>query len=172
MKKWLLAVLVLGIFVLAGCAKNINQGVEAMEIGKYKEAKESFERQIKKGKHLDEAYRGLGMAHFELEEYEAAISAFELALKAEAEETSTMYNMMGVCYMKIESYEKALDVYKKALELEDISKETKQEMLYNLIAIYEGMADWESAKEQMRLYREAYPNDERVEKEADFLETR
>ena len=48
----------------------------------------------------------------------------------------------------------------------------KQEIQYNLIAVYEKMANWDAAKKQMDKYIEAYPEDSRVEKEAEFLETR
>lgn len=172
MKKWILAIVLSGVFVFTGCTNNIETGLEALKAENYKEAKESFEKEIKKEKNLDEAYRGLGIACFELGEYDAAIQAFEEALKNETEKTATLYNMMGVCYMQTEAYEKALDVYTKALSIESIVDETKQEIQYNLIAVYENMADWDAAKEQMKAYQEAYPDDERVEKESDFLETR
>lgn len=172
MRKWILTMALAGVLVLTGCVKNIDNGLEALEAGNYEEARSSFENEIEKGKNLDEAYRGLGIACFELEEYEEAVEAFELAVKNETEETATLYGMMGACYMEIGKYEKALDVYTKALSMEDIAEEIEQEIQYNLIAVYENMADWDAAKEQMETYREAYPDDERVEKEADFLETR
>lgn len=172
MKKWILAVVLAGTFVLTGCAANVKSGVESLEAGKYEEAKESFKKDIEKEKNLDEAYRGLGIACFELEEYEEAIEAFELAVENETEETATLYSMMGACYMEVGENEKALDVYTKALSVETITDEMKQEIQYNLIAVYENMADWDAAKEQMESYREAYPDDSRVDKESDFLETR
>ncbi len=172
MKKWILAVVLLSVFVLTGCTDHIENGLDALKAENYKEAKESFKEEIKKGKNLDEAYRGLGIACYELNEYEVAIHAFEQALKNEAEETATLYNMLGVCHMQMGEYKKALDVYQKALTVKTIAKETKQEIQYNLIVVYEKMLDWDAAKEQMRLYREAYPDDERVKKESDFLETR
>lgn len=172
MKKWILTVVLAGAFVLTGCADNVKSGVESLEAGNYENAQEAFQKDIEKGKNLDEAYHGLGIACFELEEYEDAIEAFELAAKNKSEETAVLYSMMGACYMEIGEYEKALDVYTKALSMEDIMDELKQEIQYNLIAVYENMADWDAAKEQMENYREAYPDDDRVEKEADFLETR
>lgn len=172
MRKWILAVVLAGVMVLTGCAKNIDNGLTALEAGNYEVAKSSFENEIAKGKNLDEAYRGLGIACFELEEYEEAVEAFELAVQNETEETATLYGMMGACYMELGEYEKSLDVYTKALSLKDISEDLEQEMQYNLIAVYENMAEWDAAKTQMETYREAYPDDERVEKEADFLETR
>lgn len=172
MKKWILAVVLAGVFVFTGCTNNVKSGVEALEAGNYEEAKSAFGQEIEKGKHLDEAYRGLGIACFELEEYEDALEAFELAVENEAEGTAVLYSMMGACYMEAGEYEKALDVYTKALSMEDITDEIKQEVQYNLIAVYENMADWDAAKEQMESYKKAYPEDDRIEKEADFLETR
>lgn len=172
MKKWILAIVVAGIFVLNGCANNIQNGVELLEARKYEKAKTFFEQEIEREKNLDEAYRGLGIACFELEEYEDAIEAFQLALKNETDESAILYSMMGACYMEIGDYEKALDVYTKALSVEGITDEIKQEVQYNLIAVYEYMADWDAAKKQIKEYQKAYPDDKRIEKEADFLETR
>lgn len=172
MKKLLLAVVLSGVFILTGCTNNIESGLESLEAEKYEEALVSFQNEIEKGKNLDEAYRGLGIAYFELEEYEEAIEAFVLAVENETEETATLYGMMGACYVETGEYEKALDIYTKALGVETITEELEQEIQYNLIAVYENMADWDAAKEQMESYREAYPDDSRIEKEADFLETR
>lgn len=172
MKKWILGIMIVGTFIFTGCANNIKSGVEALETKNYDEAKDFFEQEIEKGKHLDEAYRGIGIACFELEAYDDAIEAFKLALKNETEETAILYSMMGACYMQTMEYEKALEVYKKALSMEDITDNVKQEVQYNLIAVYENMADWDAAKKQMKEYKKAYPDDERIEKEADFLETR
>ena len=172
MRRWILTSILIGVFVLTGCTDNIESGLNSLEAEKYEEAKGFFQKEIEEGDHLDEAYRGLGIACFELETYEEAIEAFECAVEHEAERTATLYSMMGACYMETGAYEKALDVYTKALTLKDIRADLKQEIQYNLIAVYESMSDWDAAKEQMRAYREAYPDDNRVEKEADFLETR
>ena len=172
MKKWMMAVVLAGIFILTGCTSNVKDGVASLEAGNYEKAKALFEQEIEREKNLDEAYRGLGISCFELEEYEKALEAFELALENESEETATLFSMMGACYMETEEYEKALDVYTKALSMKDITDDIKQEVQYNLIAVYENMADWDAAKKQMKDYQKAYPDDERIEKEADFLETR
>ena len=37
---------------------------------------------------------------------------------------------------------------------------------------YEKMANWDAAKKQMDEYVKQYPEDSRIEKEAEFLETR
>ena len=51
-------------------------------------------------KELDEAYRGMGIAYFEMEEFEKAIDAFGEALDNGAEETATLYNFIGISNMK------------------------------------------------------------------------
>ncbi|MEI3218996.1 MAG: tetratricopeptide repeat protein [Lachnoclostridium sp.] len=45
-------------------------------------------------------------------------------------------------------------------------------MMFNEIAAYEKMGDYETAKEKLREYTEKYPDDENAAKEAEFLETR
>lgn len=172
MRKWMLTIVVVGAVLLCGCTSNVKNGVEFLEAEKYEQAKDAFEQEIEKGKNLDEAYRGLGIACFELEAYEDASKAFELAVKNETDETAILYSMMGACYVENGEYEKALDVYTKALSMEDITDDIKQEVQYNLIAVYEKMTDWDAAKKQMEDYKKAYPDDKRIEKEADFLETR
>ena len=172
MRKWMLTIVVASAVLLSGCSNNIETGVAFLEAEKYEQAKDAFEQEIEKGKNLDEAYRGFGIACFELEAYEDAIKAFESAIKNETDETAILYSMMGACYVETGEYEKALDVYTKALSMENITDDNKQEVQYNLIAVYEKMKDWDAAKKQMEAYKKAYPDDKRIEKEADFLETR
>lgn len=166
---WAIPVILL---LLTGCAKNIESGVLLLEEEKYEEAIEVFQADIEKGKHLDEAYRGIGLAYFEMEEYQEAAEALEFALKNGAKKGATLYGVLGACYMEQELYEKTVDAYKKALKQKDITGELKQEIEYNLIGIYEKMYDWDKAKKQAEKYVEDYPDDARVDKEAEFLETR
>ena len=171
MKKIVLVMLVLSL-LLTGCVGNIKDGIALIEEEKYEEAIKVFQLDIEKERNLGEAYRGLGIAYFELQKYEEAVEAFQSALNHEEEETATICSLMGACYMELEEYEKVLDVYGKALSKEDITEELKQEIQFNLIAVYERMGNWEAAKSQVQKYKLAYPNDTRVDKEAEFLESR
>ena len=114
MKK-IVGLLVL-LLLLTGCAGNIKEGIDLLEKGEYKAAAEAFKKDVKKERNLDEAYRGLGIAYFELKEYDAAIEAFELAKKHGAEETATFCSFFGASYLEIEEYDKALDAYERGLE--------------------------------------------------------
>ena len=160
------------VFILTGCAGNIKDGVKMLEAGKYQEAKELFQTDIEKGKNLAEAHRGMGIACFELKEYETALTAFESAIENGAKETPELYGFLGACYIETKAYDKALDIYTKALADKELTEELEQEIQFNLISVYEHMGNWDAAKKQMDNYIKAYPDDNRVDKEADFLETR
>lgn len=160
------------LLLLTGCAGNIKDGVTLLKEGKYEEAVEAFQKDVDKERNLDEAYRGLGIAYFELKEYESAAEAFEMALKNETKETAIIYSFLGACYMELEKYDLALDSYEKALTQKDLTEEMKQEIQFNLIALYENMGNWDAAKKQLKKYAELYPDDSRIEKETDFLEMR
>ena len=172
MMKKIGLILIACMLLLTGCKGNIKDGVAFLEAEQYEDALEVFGEDIDKKKNLDEAYHGMGIAYFELGQYEDALEAFELAIKHEAEETPVMCAFMGACYLEQGELSEALDVYERALAKKEISKELKQEIEFNLIGIYEGMGNWEAAKTQMERYVQAYPEDTRVDKEADFLETR
>lgn len=160
------------LLMITGCADNIKDGVTLLEEKKYEEAVDTFQKDVEKKRNLDEAYRGLGMAYFELEDYGASVEAFELALKHGTDKTAVLYGFLGAGYLQTEKYDRALDTYERALSMEDLTEELKQEIQFNLIAVYEKMSNWDAAKKQMDAYVKQYPNDTRIEKEAEFLETR
>ena len=54
----------------------------------------------------------MGIAYFEMEEFEKAIDAFGEALDNGAEETATLYNFIGISNMKMENYEEAVSALK------------------------------------------------------------
>ena len=157
MKKRKIAMLVMTGVLLTGC-----MGTNYLE-----EGVSQFEE-----KNLDEAYRGMGIAYFEMEEFEKAIDAFGEALDNGAEETATLYNFIGISNMKMENYEEAVSAFEKGMSMEDCSDTMKREMLFNTVVSYEKLGDWDNAKEKVSEYNEQYPGDSKAEKEAEFLETR
>lgn len=158
--------------MLLGCKANIKDGITYLEEEKYESAIECFEKDIAEKKNLGDAYRGMGIAQYELEDYYAAIDSFENALANKEQPTATIYTLMATCHLQVEEYEIALDYYTKALKLEDCTEELKQEILFNEIAIYQELGDWETLKEKVKVYAEKYPEDDRMDKTAEFLETR
>lgn len=167
---------IIGIMIVAllltGCGSNASKGVSLLEEGKYEEAVEKFQADIEKEKNLDDAYRGMGIAYYEMGNYEEAVQYFEEALANETEETASIYHLMGTSCMLSEDYENTIVYYEKALKMEDCTDEMKQEMMRNKIVAYEKMLEWDSARNAAAEYLESYPDDEAVQKEAEFLKTR
>jgi len=159
--------------MLTGCIGSpYKTGIKSLEDGEYSKAVECFKEAIAEEKNLADSYRGLGIAYWELEEYQESYDAMEHALKHSTEENATIHSIMGNCAMQTNKYEKAAKHYEAALLLEDISEELEKETQYNLIAAYEYAGDIEKAKETVKEYIANYPDDADALKEADFLETR
>lgn len=172
MKRVRMGLILLTAVLLGGCASNIKDGITYLEEENYEAAVECFEKDIVEKKNLDDAYRGIGIAQYELGDYSAAIEAFENALENETEKTATIYNLMGASCLQLNEYEEALEFYAQALKLKDCTEEMKQEILFNEIAIYQELGDWNTVKEKVSTYVENYPDDERMDKTVEFLETR
>ena len=172
MKRVRIGMIILATLLLGGCASNMKSAVAYLEEEKYEDAIVCFEKEIGEKKNLGEAYRGKAIALYELEDYQGAIDCFENALANKVEPTATIYRLMATSYHKLEEYESALDDYAKALAMEDCTEEMKQEMLFNEIAIYQKLGNWDAVKEKVSAYVEMYPDDSRMDKTVEFLETR
>lgn len=171
MKKIGMIIILVGV-MLCGCAGNIKEGRTLLEEAKYEEAKVIFEKEIQEEKHLDEAHYGKGIACFELKEYEEAVENFEKAVLFGVEKDAVFYSFLGASYMETGRYEDAIRQYKDALALEDDGTELVQETRYNLIVAYEKNGDWDAAKKELKSYVKDYPEDTRIKRDAEFLETR
>ena len=72
MKRATLLALAVSACLLTGCTNALKDGTGYLEDGNYKEAVTAFQKAVDEGKKTAEAYRGLGMAYYELEDYESA----------------------------------------------------------------------------------------------------
>ena len=171
MRRFTAMILVL-CFALCGCGSSSEKGQQFLQDGQYTEAKAYFQKLIDEEKELTFAYYGMGISCFELKEYEDAAAFLEHALEYKTENTAETYSMLGACNIELKQYEEALEFYQKALKDQNLTDGLKQEIEYNLIAVYEYLGEWENAEQQLNHYVENYPTDERLEKEEIFLETR
>ncbi len=71
MKRATLLALTVSACLLTGCTNALKDGTGYLEDGNYKEAVTAFQKAVgTKARKTAEAYRGLGMAYYELEDYE------------------------------------------------------------------------------------------------------
>ena len=172
MKKIRIIMAVMLMMIMVGCSTNLKDGVAFLEEGKYEEAITCFELEIAEGKKLTEAYRGMAISYFELGNFQSAVEYFDLVLADEdAVETASLYVMKAASHLQLSQLDAALAAYQEALTLE-CTEEMKQEILFNEIAIYQEYGEWDTVKEKVAAYVESYPEDNRMDKTVEFLETR
>lgn len=172
----------MAVCVLAGCGNAVKEGAQLLEEGKVEEAAAAFEQVLDDKKSSDaqiiEAYRGLGMCYYEQEQYEQAQEYLQKAIDAGGKKTVVLCNLLGVCAMQQEDYAFAVSQFEEGLALAetDDGAETEDEMLremrYNCVVCYEKLAEWADAYLEAQEYLEKYPDDEQMQHEAEFLETR
>ncbi|MBO5460221.1 MAG: hypothetical protein J5983_00290 [Ruminococcus sp.] len=175
----------------AAASQQFEAAIDQAEETAAKEPNEERERYV-----LTEAYRGLGMISYEVDDYQMCREYLQKALDEGAEATPVMYNLIGISSMRQEDYEGALSAFEQgtalqaeenqtgtedtatedsgetaAAEPEDYS-EVYREMRYNTIICYEKLLDWEGAKFEAEEYLALYPEDEDIQKEYTFLKSR
>lgn len=172
MRKSLIALLVATVFIVGCSTEEKVDGITLMQDKKYEEAIEYYEKNIEDGKNVGESYRMIGTAYFELGQYPEAVEALENASKNGVQKSAIFYSLMAESYMNVGEYERALAYFSKAARREDIAEQKKQENDWNEIAIYQELGEWDIVKEKAEAYKKAYPDDTRIEKTLEFLETR
>lgn len=180
----------------------LEKGFQQMQEEDYEGAKDSFQTVIETEQtdaeedssktdsqdtaYIAEAYRGLGLVSFELEQYEEVQTYLQKAIELNGEATPILYNLLGISAMKLEAYDSALEAFESGIEFPETetyqdaegNEQTVdyaavlQEMKFNRIVCLEKRLDWEKAKEAIEAYINEYPDDETVQKEAEFLSTR
>lgn len=137
-------------------------------LGNYTYSRNYLEQARSEGNKTEEVLLLLGQSYEALND-----SSYALTLYSEyvAEKPSAaIYNQMGLCYADMEDYTSAIDAFHKGLQVEGNSY--RQELSYNQIVSYENIGDFAQAKKLMKEYLELYPDDERAQREYEFLQTR
>ncbi len=120
--KRILLLLAVAALALGGCASQslYRQGVAASEQGNYTRAVSLFYQEIAANPQSVDAWRGLGMAFFELGNYEKAEDALHQANNIRPDARATLY--LGMILEKQDQTDKAMDAYTRALTLEPSGK--------------------------------------------------
>lgn len=135
---------------------------------KDEEAKELLLTSAEEGSTL--AYFYLGEIAREEENYEEALGYYEAYLDHNNFVNSALYNQMAVCSMEIGEYDSALEYVEQGLKVS--TAEQAKALRHNEVAIYERQGEYETAYERAAAYLQDYPEDERMQREYEFLQSR
>ncbi len=138
----------------------------------YEGAIELYKVAIEEENNVAVSHRGMGLAYWELEQYDAAKTELLQSIKQGAAATSTVYNMLLTLEMEAKNYTEALNYIQIMLGLSDLTDEMKQQILKYEIICYEAVFNWDLVKEKLNAYLTLYPDDKEMVKEAEFFATR
>ncbi|MHC4532919.1 MAG: tetratricopeptide repeat protein [Planctomycetota bacterium] len=123
MKKWMIAILVISLVIVAWIAfryvwaSHYNRGSNYMTRGEYDQAILCFDKTIKIKPKFAPAYCNRGTCYYEKGEYEQAIGDFTKALELNPKLTDAYYNRATAHYQKQE-YDKAWEDVHKAQSMD------------------------------------------------------
>lgn len=151
-----------------GRMTDYQSGIFSYYLGKYDEARQSFEA-ARKGDDSDKLILYLGRSYEALGDMNYAATLYREYLDKDPDSAS-IYNEEGLMYLKQEEYMKALTAFENGKALNDPSY--NQSLMFNEAVTYEYLLDFKKAGVLMKEYLEKYPDDEEAQREYIFLSTR
>lgn len=132
-------------------------------------AKEELATAIENG--FTGAYFYLGEIAMQEEDYENAATNYEQYIQNTSNlKSAVVYNQLGEAYLKLKSYDQALTAFEDGIKLNDST--IMQPLKYNEIVALEYEGEFGKAYKKAKKYLKAYPDDEGMKKELEFLKTR
>ena len=144
-----------------------DKGTMQFYLGDYEQARLSLESA--KDSSGAQATSLLGQTYEHLGDYNYAASVYSTYLETRQPDAA-IYNQLGICKLKVGEYQAALDAFQAGLAIE--GNPVMQSLQFNVIAAYEYLGEFDSAKNAMRQYLALYPDDEKAQRENVFLESR
>ncbi len=142
------------------------KGIAYNGLGEITAAEDTLKQAVKEG--FSEANLALGEMFNVEESYDYAIGFYQTYVK-ENPESERAYEELMAAQMVQKDYSGALETFGKAKKLENISG---KELDWYEIICYEYMGDYAAAREKAAVYVEAWPKNEKAQKEYEFLKTR
>lgn len=159
---------------LQNALDNSSKQMDAYDIGRiyyyleeYQKAYIALEEAKEKGG--AESYLYLGRAYEATGDYNYAANVYNSYL-SKGTGTAEMYNQLGLCEMARGEYQKALEAFQAGKQIEE--NDYLQTLLFNEIAVYEYLGEYQTAAALLDSYLKAYPDDEEAKREQEFLSTR
>ncbi len=147
--------------------QEITLALENYQKGNYDEAIVSIENAISRG--YDELYVFEGSCYGMKGDYEQMFASFETYLES-YEESTYVYSQYASAYINLAQFDNAKTYIDKGLALEEDTY--RQNLLFDEIAYYEYMQDYDTAFAKAKEFVELYPDNEEGKEEYDFLYTR
>ena len=137
------------------------------QLGQYEEAEEIYDQLLKSSRKEKKYYLLKGRCLQAEEKYDEAVKTFE----AGYEKTQESEFLKRICdlYMEQGDYDQALVYAEKGIQA---GGESKKELMYQKVIIYEKSQDYQAAYDAVSEYCELFPEDKNAEKEMVFLSTR
>lgn len=137
------------------------------QLTQYDEAEEIYDHLIKSDDKEKKYYLLKGRCLQAQEKYEKAVEVFEKGYEMTGE--STFLKKICDLYLTQGEYDRALIYADKGIKA---GGESKKELMYQKVIIYEKSQDYQAAYESVCEYCELFPDDKNGEKEKVFLSTR
>lgn len=140
-------------------------------LGNREKAKEGMTESAEK--EMNEAYLFLGRICQEEEDCEGAIKNYNIYIKDADNPGGLVYNLLADAYIALEDYENAAASYEDGIALcKENGDSIIKELLFNQIVLLENQGEFEKALKKCSAYLKAYPDDEAMKREFDFLDSR
>lgn len=136
-------------------------------MGEYQKAYIALEEARSEG--TAEAYLYLGKAYEATGDYNYAASVYKDYL-SKSTDNAEVYNQLGLCELAKKDYEKALQAFQAGMQVEN--NDIMQTLSFNEIVAYEYLGEYKKAAVLLDSYLKMYPDDEKAQREQQFLLTR
>lgn len=146
---------------------DFNRGRMYFYLGDYSSARNSLEK-AKDTSGSVEVISMLGQTYEKLGDYNYAASVYSNYLSVTPD--AQIYNLLGLCDLKIEEYQGALAAFQAGIAIE--GNQLMQVLKFNEVVAYEYLGDFKQATVLMQKYLSTYPDDEKAQREYEFLQTR
>ena len=118
----------------------------------------------------EDAHYYIGEIYHKRSNYGEAGFHYQQYIDGSGAKDAAAYNQLGICLMKQERFTEALEVIRAGQKLSD--PHCGKQLLFNEVVVLEKMGEFNKAYEAAVIYRNQYPEDERIRRELEFLATR
>lgn len=136
--------------------------------GSFEEALTGLSQAAEQG--YEDAHYYMGEIYHKRSDYGEAIYHYKEYIDGAGAKDAAAYNQMAICLMKQERYQDAMETVYAGQELADPLH--GRQLLFNEVVLLEKMGEYAAAYEKAAEYRNAYPEDEAIRTELEFLATR